>query len=99
MPIIPDAPATLSTTIVCPHFSPTFAPRSRATTSVVPPGGNGTIMRTGLVGYCCAKTPGAIAMQASAAMTGTRVTTRRRFMSGLLAGRRAAGARRRKLYC
>src|SRR5215211_1999919 len=46
--------ALISITNCCPSFSDSFCPISRATTSVGPPAGNGTMMRTGLLGYCCA---------------------------------------------
>ena len=35
---------------IWPHASPSFCPSSRATTSVAPPAGNGTIIFTGFVG-------------------------------------------------
>ena len=48
--MLPLAPARLSTTIVWPHISVSFCPRSRVTMSVAPPGENGTMIRTGLLG-------------------------------------------------
>src|SRR5450432_3797618 len=51
MPMLPPAPARLSTTTCWPHASDNFAATTRAITSVGPPGANGTIMRTAFVGY------------------------------------------------
>src|SRR5688572_28238128 len=50
--MLPCAPARLSTMTCWPHVSPSFAARIRASASVPPPGGNGTMKRTGLSGNC-----------------------------------------------
>ena len=54
--MLPDAPLRLSTTICWPSgFASSFA-TIRATRSTLPPGGNGEMMRIGLLGYvACAK--------------------------------------------
>ena len=52
-----------STRTPCPHHSDSRCEITRATTSVPPPGGKPTIMRTGFVGYCCCAPAGAAAMQ------------------------------------
>jgi hypothetical protein len=44
------APPRLSMTTCCASRSESFAPMPRATISVVPPGGYGTINRIGFVG-------------------------------------------------
>src|SRR5690242_2936024 len=56
MPIRPPAPPRLSTTNCWPRISDNFAENTRAVMSLPPPGANGTITRTGLVGYCWAWT-------------------------------------------
>ena len=50
----------------------------RATMSVVPPAGNGTIIRIGLLGKACdwAACQGTMAMKDTAAMPGARAKTR-----------------------
>src|SRR5688572_23518907 len=50
--MLPCAPARFSTITCCVHSSPSFTARMRPSASVPPPGGNGTIRRTGLSGYC-----------------------------------------------
>src|SRR4051812_24853574 len=50
VPITPDAPDRLSTTIDCPIDSVSFAASSRPTTSTLPPGGNGETSRIGFAG-------------------------------------------------
>jgi hypothetical protein len=50
MPMLPPAPARLSTTTAWPHFSDSFWPTIRASASDAPPGACGTTRRTGLVG-------------------------------------------------
>src|SRR6185503_2704760 len=50
VPIVPLAPARFSTTTPCPHASCSFAPTTRATMSVPPPGGKATMIFTGFVG-------------------------------------------------
>src|SRR5262245_50453112 len=47
-PIVPPAPVRVSMTTGCPRPSLIFVPMRRARTSDVPPGENGTTMRTGL---------------------------------------------------
>jgi hypothetical protein len=49
-PIVPPAPATLSTMIVWPRISPIFWQSTRASASVGPPAANGTITLIGLDG-------------------------------------------------
>ncbi len=49
-PMVPPAPARLSTTTVWPHSSVSFCPTVRARMSVALPAVNGTTMRTGLLG-------------------------------------------------
>ncbi|CFN77952.1 Uncharacterised protein [Bordetella pertussis] len=49
-PILPPAPERFSTMTDCPSSSPRRAPSMRATTSVAPPAGKGTMMRMGLSG-------------------------------------------------
>src|SRR6185436_13538077 len=71
VPIVPLAPARFSTTTPCPHASWSFAPTTRATMSVPPPGGNATMIFTGLVG------------NASAAFT-QRTRSRERHLMALL---------------
>jgi hypothetical protein len=51
MPMKLRAPGRFSTTIGWPNTSASRMPRVRAVMSVGPPGGNGTIMRTGPLGY------------------------------------------------
>src|SRR5258706_13791489 len=66
------APGRLSTITVCLHCSLSFCAIARATTSVPPPGGNGTTMRTGLSGYAAATAHVAPAMAITAAAPRTR---------------------------
>src|SRR5436190_22466884 len=54
VPMIPPAPPWLSTTTCLPRRSESWKAIMRPTTSLLPPGGNGMIMRTGLLGYACA---------------------------------------------
>ena len=49
-PMVPVAPALLSVIKVPPNFSWSLGARVRAIKSVEPPGGNGTMMVTGLSG-------------------------------------------------
>src|SRR4029077_820122 len=72
VPIVPLAPARFSTTTPCPQASCSFAPTTLATMSVPPPGGNATMIFTGLVG------------NASAAFTQRARSRERHFMYGLL---------------
>ena len=48
--MLPPAPGLFSTTTDWPHASESFCAMSRPAMSSDPPGGNGTTMRTGLVG-------------------------------------------------
>src|SRR5918995_7153153 len=61
----PSAPGLVSITTGCPRACPSGWAKMRAPSSAAPPGGNGTIRRTGLLGYwACAEaqsTPSAIA--------------------------------------
>ena len=52
--IRPAAPVRLSMMKVCPVLFRNAADSRRAWMSVPPPGGNGTKIRTGLSGHCCA---------------------------------------------
>ena len=49
---MPPAPALLSMMTGCFQASDSFLPSARAKTSFEPPGGNGTTIVTGFVGYC-----------------------------------------------
>jgi hypothetical protein len=53
-PIVPVAPARLSTTTGWPQVSESLAPMMRATMSVPPPGAKPTTTRMVLAGYCWA---------------------------------------------
>src|SRR5262249_50760338 len=57
--MVPPAPARLSTYTCCPSFILSCCATSRPTTSLLPPGGNGTISRTGRFGYSSATAVGA----------------------------------------
>ena len=57
MPTIEPAPARFSITTVWPSRLPRSAPSSRATMSVLPPGAQGTTMRSGLSGQAAALQP------------------------------------------
>src|SRR5688572_24506424 len=59
VPIVPPAPPRLSTTTGTPRASLSRCATMRPTISLPPPGGNGTMKRTGRLGYCCADTPAA----------------------------------------
>ena len=48
--MLPPAPGRFSITTDCDHFSPSFWPRKRVTTSVAPAGGKGTMILTALLG-------------------------------------------------
>jgi hypothetical protein len=50
VPMLPPAPALFSTTNCWPSRSPMALAAVRPITSVGPPGGKGTTMRTGLAG-------------------------------------------------
>ena len=70
---VPCAPERFSTMTCCPHISPSFAPRMRASASVPPPGGNGTMNRTGFSGNRSCAMP-------NAGIANVRSKTRRRFI-------------------
>src|SRR6185503_19429247 len=55
----PPAPPRFSITTVWPQICDSFSPTRRAEMSVAPPGGNGTMKRTGRCGQDCASTPDA----------------------------------------
>jgi hypothetical protein len=61
VPMLPPAPARLSTTTVCFQISPSFCASRRATTSVLPPGAKGTTRVTLLVGQSDCASAGAVA--------------------------------------
>src|SRR5208282_2788209 len=58
--MLPAAPGRLSMTTGCPNDSASRCPTSRARMSVVPPAGNGTTSRIGLLGYGWASAPAAV---------------------------------------
>src|SRR5688500_12468726 len=63
----PPAPPRLSTTNCWPRYSDSLFENTRAVMSLPPPGANGTMTRTGFVGYFCASTvPGMPAASAAA---------------------------------
>src|SRR6266853_5588686 len=82
VPTTVPAPGLFSTTTGWPHTSCIFADTRRPMMSVAPPGGNGTIRRTGRVGKVCAPA----AKDASAAASARE---RRKFMSLVLVRRLA----------
>src|SRR6266850_2413163 len=51
--MVVPAPGLLSITTGCPSRGESFSPTARATMSTPPPGGNGTMKRTGRAGYVC----------------------------------------------
>src|SRR6185503_2870030 len=53
-PTPPPAPPRFSITTCWPQICESFSPRSRAEMSVAPPGGKGTMKRTGFCGHDCA---------------------------------------------
>src|SRR5688572_30199924 len=55
-PILPPAPARLSTTTCCPRSAPSGCATIRETMSTPLPGDEGAMSLIGLVGYACAKT-------------------------------------------
>src|SRR6185295_8658288 len=71
--MLPPAPGRLSTTTCAFHASASRCAAARAMMSVAPPGGNGTTMRIGWLGYAaCARAvrvASATGVAASAAMT------------------------------
>src|SRR5512134_3170159 len=70
MPMLPPAPARFSTSTGWPSAAESLSPSARAVTSVEPPGGYGTMSRTGLDGQPCA-------CGASAQSETTRANSRR----------------------
>jgi len=56
-PTTPPAPPRFSTTKVSLKVSPSLLATRRPSVSAVPPGANGTTMRTGLAGQPCAHAP------------------------------------------
>ena len=53
--MLPPAPVLFSTMIGWPHFTCSFSAATRASTSLMPPPGNGTMKRTGFTGkFVCA---------------------------------------------
>ena len=64
---MPVAPGRFSITTGWPRFSPSRGAMMRATTSVPPPGGKPTTMRTGFAGYWASASPGASAIAAAIA--------------------------------
>src|SRR5512144_2148605 len=78
--MVPPAPALFSTITGCPSSAEIPCATARATPSVPPPGGNGTINLIGWVGHDCA--PAVPAAQASARARAE--TTRRRWLMALL---------------
>src|SRR5687768_17234878 len=52
-PRLPAAPERFSITTCWPSPSVSLEPTMRLTMSTAPPGGNGTMMRTGRLGYAC----------------------------------------------
>jgi hypothetical protein len=71
-PMLPPAPARLSTTTFWPQIADNFSPTIRATTSVLPPAAKGTMMVTGRVGQAGWASAGADAASASAATSRPR---------------------------
>src|SRR6185295_18204670 len=68
----PPAPPRFSITTCWPQIWVSFSPRRRAEISVAPPGGNGTMKRTGFCGQACAAAP----LEASASSTAPRSLTK-----------------------
>src|SRR5919201_932216 len=66
LPVIPPAPARLSTTIGTPRLSDRRCETLRAAKSAMPPGANGTTMRIGFDGYACCACAHAAASRPSA---------------------------------
>src|SRR5665213_4027653 len=67
--MLPPAPGRLSMMTCCPQTSYSFMPRNRVTTSLEPPAGNGTTIRTGWSGKVAAATGWPSPVTASAAVT------------------------------
>src|SRR5690554_4763936 len=67
--MVPVAPGRLSTTNGWPSVSVNRLAITRATTSLEPPGGQVTTMRTGFTGYACAGTVVGIEVSTAASTT------------------------------
>src|SRR5687768_217319 len=78
VPIRPLAPPRLSTTTGWPQPSESFCATVREMMSVPPPGGNGTMRRTGRLGYACAAVSEAAL---SSAIESTPASTASAFMA------------------
>ena len=74
--MVPPAPPTFSTTIGWPSDARMPSATMRAMMSVIPPGGNGTIMVTGRDGKACAAALAMPAMPARHASTKPRANLR-----------------------
>jgi hypothetical protein len=77
-PMVPAAPATLSTITVCPRASRNPSAITRAIVSVGPPAENGTTMVMGFDGYDCARVKNG---QASPRAPALKVNVRRRIVA------------------
>ena len=76
--MLPPAPGRLSTTACSFHASAIFCAAARARMSVVPPGGNGTTMRIGLVGNAvCASAAGGTATATTSEAARAAISVRR----------------------
>ncbi|MNV67943.1 hypothetical protein D3C71_1607680 [compost metagenome] len=64
-----DAPGLFSTTTGCPIDTAIFSPTTRARVSMAPPGGAGTMILTGRLGYaaCAAASEGRVRSDADTA--------------------------------
>src|SRR5574341_668411 len=65
---MPPAPGRLSTTIDCPSAGTTCSAIERATVSLPPSGGNGTMSRIGFAGQVCAQARPAVKTRKAAAI-------------------------------
>ncbi len=77
LPIVPLAPVRFSTTTCWPMRGVSFSANTRASASVSPPGGNDTMIVTGLLGQACAST-GAPCTAVPSAPQAIKVETSRR---------------------
>src|SRR6478735_7664270 len=78
MAMKPLPPGRFSTTTGWPQARESLSATRRATPSGPPPTGNGVMMRTGLVGNCCAKAPIGSAAAVSAPAARARFVSERR---------------------
>src|SRR4051812_42250968 len=88
-PMLPEAPGRFSTITGCPSACRSCSPTTRAKMSVEPPGAQGTTIRTGRVGYACARAEHAMAA-APAVAPSAKVRAERRvkgFTGALRRGR------------